>query len=232
MTQKYRRKIALALAGLTLAGCSALSGLGFGDKREPAPASVQVLGQGFTVTGPQGFCVDESATRDTAEGAFVMLASCAALSGNVWDPRPHRPAILTASILPASAPLGEAELDRMTAFFSTEQGQTALVRPGGAGPVTVLDLGREPGLLLVQAQEQTPPAEMAPDYWRGVFAQGNYLVTVTASGFRPSALSAQDGQALLQSFLTSLRAANGGDETARMAQDGGILASIFNYLRN
>lgn len=231
MIQQYWRRTALVLAGLTLAGCSTLAGFGFGPERDPAPRSVQVLGQSYTVAGPQGFCIDESATRDTEQGAFVMLASCAALSGDAWEPRPSRPAILTVSVLPAEASVGEDDLDRMTAFFSTEAGQEALLRPGAEGPAIVTDLNREPGLLLISAREQTPPSEMAPGYWRGVFPETEDLVTVTVAGFQANPLSDEEGQMLLHSFVNALRDANG-DETTRMAQNGEILASVFNYLRN
>ncbi len=229
MTEKYRRKIALALIGLTVASCSALGGLG--EKREPAPRLVQVLSQSYTVTGPDGFCIDESATRDNSSGAFVMLASCAALSGNKWEPRPGRPAILTVSVLPSDTPLGEADLDQMTAFFSTEDGQQALLRPGSEGPAIVTNLNREPGLLIVEAQEQTPPSLMAPGYWRGVFPEAQGLVTITVGGFERMPLDEKQGQELLYNFLNTLRGANGGDIT-RNQQAGGVLASVFNRLRN
>jgi hypothetical protein len=34
----------------------------------------------LVITGPRGFCVDESATRAENDTAFVLLGNCAAIS--------------------------------------------------------------------------------------------------------------------------------------------------------
>lgn len=231
---------AAALAGLTLAGC--MNGTGFlksgtaGGDTARAPAQVRVMSKSFTISGPRGFCIDPGATRETAEGAFAVLGSCAVISGNPRDAKPKVPAMLTASVIPASAPLDAAALDRMTAFFSTEAGRATLARADGAGSVSVLELDREDGLLLVHAEDGDSSGDVAGEYWRGVFEASGQLVTVTVSGFRETPLDEKAGAKLARAFVSSIRKANdngsgGPTETDNApAGAGERLASFFNRL--
>ncbi len=236
---------ALALAGMVLAGCmNANTGGGLfakggdGGTKAHAPAQVQVMSKGFTIAGPKGYCVDTGATRETADGAFAVLGSCAVISGNPHDAKPRRPAMLTASVIPADTPLDAAALDRMVAFFSTDAGRTALGRADDAGEVTVIDLAREDGLVLVHAEDGDRAGDVAGDYWRGVFDVAGQLVTVTVSGFREAPLDDKAGARLARGFVAAIRRANGdgapvdGAPGATNARDGAgnRLSSFFNRL--
>lgn len=236
------RVCVLVMIGFALAGCMNGPGGGLfaarpGAASAHAPSQVQVMSKGFTVAGPKGFCIDRDAMREDAEGAFVVLGSCAAISGNPRDAKPSHPALLTASVTPASAPLDAEAFDRMVAFFSTEPGRIALARSDNASEVTVVDLFRDDGLVLVHAEDGDRTGDVAGDYWRAVFQAAGHLVTVTVSGFREHALDAEAGEELARRFVGAIRSENGDPRpdpdvapNTPLEGAGARLASFFNRL--
>lgn len=229
MANGIKVALALGLAGTMLAGCLNGAGGGLlaardgGEATARAPSHVQVMSKGFTIAGPTGYCIDTGATRETAEGAFAVLGSCAVISGNPRDAKPRRPAMLTASVTPAFAPLDAVALDRAAAFFATEAGQAALARNNDGGTVTVIDLARDDGLVLVHAEDGESAGDLSGDYWRGVFEAAGQLVTVTVSGFREAPLDERAGTKLARAFVAAIRKANGGagKGDAVVAEPGG-----------
>ena len=223
---------AILAAALVLSGCMGGEvGAGSGAADWPrAPARVQVMSKGFTIAGPRGFCIDESATRETEAGAFVLLGSCSAISGNPGDAKPALPAVLTASVAPATGPFEAPDLDRLAAYFSSQAGRATLSRAEDGAPVEVLDLGREPGLVLVHARDDTVGGQLASDYWRGVFQAAGQLVTVTVSGFREGGLDVATGGKLARDFVAAIRAANGVAPNAAAPAATAGLRGFFNRL--
>jgi hypothetical protein len=188
------------------------------------------MSKAFTVAGPKGFCIDEGATRESSAGAFVMLGSCAAISGNQRDAKPRIPAVLTASVAPANATLDADGLDRLAGFFASDEGRAALARDEGIDEVIVLDLAREDDLVLVHARDGARRGDTAGDYWRGVFSSAGQLVTITVSGFRTNPLDKAAGAALARDFAAAIRRANGSEAAPVPARGGAGLASFFNRL--
>jgi len=211
---------------LMLAGCS--GGGSFSEGTARGNPSVQVMSKAFTIAGPKGFCIDEIATRETSDGAFAMLGSCAAISGNRRDAKPKTPAVLTASVAPASEVLDSEGLDRLASFFTTQAGRDALARDEGNEEVAVLDLSRDDDLVLVHARDGAQQGDIAGDYWRGVFSSAGQLVTITVSGFHATPLDEAAGAALARDFANAIRRANGSEPAG--SQGGGGLASFFNRL--
>lgn len=221
-----RTAVVVLTVSSLLAACE---GGGFGDAMTPtfggrtsglaqaAPpgARLTLASKNFTVAGPRGFCVDKTATRETETEAFVLLAACQTLSGEDSDdegaPKPAHPAILTASLAPGAGTVDEATLDRLAGYFTTDAGHAALARHDG-GKTELLDLNREPGLVLVHARDGVAAGSrsvgLAGDYWRAVFAAAGTLVTVTVSGFASAPMDAATGQALTRDFVAALSAAN------------------------
>lgn len=207
------RGLALLSAAVALSGClnGADAGLfasrGGGTSAQADP-QVRVMSKSFVIAGPRGYCIDTGTTRDTGDSAFALLGSCAVVSGNPRDAKPKYPAMLTASVTPAATPLDAAALDRMAAFFSTDAGRGTLARADGAGEVSVIDLAREEGLLLVHAKDGERAGEVTGDYWRGIFETAGKLVTVTVSGFRANPLDEKSGAGLIRAFVSAIRKAN------------------------
>ncbi len=237
----HPRPVFAALAiGSVLAGCAGLGVSSRNAESSPqgsharAAPSIQVMAKDVTIAGPKGFCVDPGATRETSSGAFVMLGSCAVISGNPDDDKPRQPALLTASVTRATAPLDAVAFDRMAAYFTSPEGQAGLSRGKGATPVTVLDLSRDDGLVLVYARDGAAEGDVAGDYWRAVFTSAGQLVTITVSGFRETPLPRDDGARLTREFAAAIRRANPGEGGTQGAPDGGGtgggLTSFFNRL--
>lgn len=230
-----------ALAGcLNGAGDGLFSTRGNGTNLHAMPTT-QVMTTSFTIAGPRGYCIDPGATRDTAAAAFAVLGSCAVISGNPRDSKPKFPAMLTASVTAADAPLDAGALDRLAAFFSTDEGRGALARADAAGDVAIIDMAREEGLLLVHAQDGDRSGDVTGDYWRGIFETAGRLVTVTVSGFQAAPLDDKSGAGLTRSFVAAIRKANPAGGTGatdhNVAAGGGMmataadrLASLFNRL--
>ncbi|HHC29174.1 MAG TPA: hypothetical protein ENK80_01215 [Rhodobacterales bacterium] len=231
---------ALLVAVIAVSGCLNTAGGGGGHLKHAAP-QVRVMSNSFTISGPRGFCIDPGATRDKAGAAFAVLGSCAVISGNPKDSKPRKPAMLTASVTPTPVPLDSTALDRMAAFFSTPEGRGALARADNAQEVSVIDMAREEGLLVVHAEDGDRAGDVTPDYWRGIFEAGGKLVTVTVSGFRAAPLDDKTGARLTRDFIASLQKANPGPSgkgAEIVAGTGGDLvsatadrlASFFNRL--
>ncbi|GGD37223.1 hypothetical protein [Sinisalibacter lacisalsi] len=213
-----------------LAGCSdGVRGASTQSTARGTP-SVQVMSKSFTISGPRGFCIDEAAMRETAAGAFVMLGSCAAISGNNRDAKPRIPAVLTASVAAAETPLDDAGLDRLAAFFATDEGRSTLARSEDAEEVVVLELSRDDNLVLVHARDGARAGDMAGDYWRGVFSLAGQLVTVTVAGFRAAPLDETAGTKLARDFAEAIRRANRAPSERTAVGGGGGLAAFFNRL--
>jgi len=199
------RGAALALP-LVLAGCM----LGFGGPRE-APATVAVAGGEVTVAGPDGYCIDRAALRDAGDGAFVLLGSCAALSGNPRAPHPLRAAVLTAAVSgDADGPPVAALLPQLPAFMRSPAGRAALARNGDPASVTVEAAEARDGALWLRVRDEGTAGAPAvePGYVRVVFDLGPRIVTlsVMAPAGRPIAYDA--AEAVLAEFLRAVRAAN------------------------
>lgn len=202
---------------LALAGCA---GFGAGAGQGGAPA-VPVLDGALHIAAPKGYCPDPQAQSAADDGALLLYGTCQGIEGK--GPRAPAPAVLTAAVAPGLAPdtgtLDDAALGALAAYLQTAEGAAALSR-GGAGPVSVLSVDQADGLLLVRARDDAGPA-LAPDYWRGIFAQSGALVTVTVSGGADTPLAATTGRSLTEGFVRAIRAANAGKTAPTPAPDTG-----------
>lgn len=191
----------LALAGaLLLAGC--LEGAPFGSGRA-APEVVQVAGGAVAIRGQRGYCVDPVATRDGADGAFVLLGSCASLSAGGRSEHPGRVAVLTASVVGDAEAGGIAGMEEaLAAHFRTEAGRAMLSRTGDAGRVTVQDLRSEQGALILRVRDTSPfsGAAVGEEYVRAIFDLGGQIVTLTVIPLAAQPMEPQALSALLNEF--------------------------------
>ncbi|MCU9848293.1 hypothetical protein OEZ60_09760 [Defluviimonas sp. WL0024] len=203
-TSKTRAAVALA-AGLGLAACAAS---GFGG----ASRAIIVAGGEVTVTGPSGYCIDRSVSRDGAEGAFVLLGSCAAISGSRTAAQPVRPAVLTASVLPGaplSAPMAES-FEGLAAFFRSAPGRAALSRSGKAETVTVEEVAAAGDVLYLRLSDASASDGRAvePEYWRAILALKGRIVTLSALGLQDRPLTAAEKRRALEGFVAQMKAVN------------------------
>lgn len=174
-----------------------------------APKEVLVSSRLVTIAAPQGFCVDRSASRDGAKGAFVLIGSCASLTQSFTASRPRHTAILTASVHPGGGNF-EASLPGLATFLASPAGRKALSRSGKAGSVSIGAISTEGSVLYVRAADSAPAPgqEVEPEYWRAILAARGQIVSLSVLGLKAHPLGSSDKQALLRQFVARVEAAN------------------------
>lgn len=223
------RPVAAGLALFALAGCQgggpgATAGFGGLAFSRAAPQKVAVADDTVAIAGPRGFCVDRTATRDGDAGAFVLMASCAAITGRRNAPVPATDALLTASVAGNPGPGGTPE-DRalvLARFFSSDEGRAALARDGRADSVVVEQMFDRDGLFLLRARDRSAglDAGLRDDYWRAIFDVNGRIVTASVVGFDARPISDAAGLAVLRDFAARIRA-----ESATLVADAAPAAA-------
>ena len=216
MVLSYMR--ASAAAGALAVGLSACVPAGMSGG---APRAIAVAGGAVTVAGPQGYCIDRSASRDGASGAFVLLGSCASIAGNRAAGQPARPAILTALVGPAtaSAPNFAAALPDMAEFFRTDAGRAALSGAGRAETVRVERISEAGGVLFIRLSDSAL-AEGQPvehGHWRALAEIRGRIVTLAVLSPESAPLSSAEQRAVLDAFVGRMRSANPAPRGAAVA---------------
>jgi hypothetical protein len=170
----------------------------------------------IVVTGPSGFCVDETATRAEGDTAFVLLGNCAAISNSRRASQPEVPVVLTAAISEASDGGSIAEsLDDLDAYFRSERG---LAR-SSAGHRTQRPWRDR---LLVEADQFMIHArDTSTARWKAWRRITGALISTWVPASRPVGLCAggetvtrEDSLNALRAFARSVRVANAGDGVA------------------
>ncbi len=208
----------LALAGV-LSGCVAAapgadgSGLSSASAK-PAPGKVTVAGGAVSIAGPAGYCIDSSASRDGADGAFVLLGSCASLSGSASRKQPQNPAVLTATVVagPGDDTAFAASFPAMAKFLSSSVGRAALSRSGKAESVQIAQIASVRDVLYIRASDtaEARGQGVEAEYWRALMMVKGRIVTLSALGLRDLPLEPGVKRSLLEAFVARVRVVNGG----------------------
>lgn len=208
------RAVGALFGALMLAGCME-SGGGLVSRLSSPVDRVSVADNRVTVTGPSGYCVDRNATRARVQPAFVMLASCAAVSRNADAPAPRVPALLTATVANQTAPVPASEIESETfrAFFTSTDGRAALARDGRADSVEILDMFRQSGVFFIHANDHSAVTEtnLREDFWRAIFDVNGRTVSASLFVFRNRPISDDAGLSTLNEFASRIRAASAGE---------------------
>lgn len=202
---KGRAALALSVLG-GLAACAP------GGTGATATRAVVVSGGAVTISGPAGYCIDRAATRDRAEGAFVLLGTCAALSGVARPGMPAAPAVLTATVRPG-APQGvpfSRSFPAMARFLRATLGRAALSRSGQAGTVSLAEVLSRGEVLYLRVRDTSAGngQPMEPEYWRAILGLRGQIVTLSALGLRERPLPAAEKRRVLEAFVAQVQTAN------------------------
>ncbi|MBN2907654.1 MAG: hypothetical protein JXJ18_13170 [Rhodobacteraceae bacterium] len=207
-------KIGVLVAALALSGCvgtgpQAGSGTGGFAFSRAAPQKLAVAGGTVTIAGPQGFCIDGRASRDGADGAFVLMASCAAITRNRKAPVPPEEALLTASVSPQPGPGGSAK-DRalvLKRYFASDEGRAALARDGRPGSIAIDEMRDRDGLFLIHARDRSAglASGLRDDFWRAIFEVNGRIVTASVVGMEAQPFSTSTGLNILRDFAARIR---------------------------
>ncbi len=190
---------------------SACAELGAGLPFFGAPVNrASVAGGNVVIAGPPGYCVDRSALSTTPKGDFVLLASCASISGNPAAPAPGIPAILTASVATQPVANIDRSLDRLTAFFKSDKGRAALARDGRASSVEVLSTRVEGGALVMKVRDTgfDKVVGLEPEYWRALFDLEGRIVTLSVITFSDKPMSDDEAMQTIMNFMDRVHRAN------------------------
>lgn len=185
-----------------------------------APASMSVAGGAVVVAGPPGFCVDSGASHSDEQGSFVLLGSCASISGSASADKPPIRAILTAAVSAGArgASIRGAE-DALTLFFRSAPGRTVLSRSGDPSTVRVLSIAHTDGVVVLHARDTSPfPGQaVTPDYWRALFDLNGHIVTLNVIGVPQAPFSDASGLKTLEQFVGAVRASSPAEAPAAPA---------------
>lgn len=203
-TSSARRVAVAALALAALTGCFENAALSRAVTRASGPSvqgSVGVLDGAITVAGPEGYCVDAQATRETDQQAFVLLVRCR-------GDRDHP--VLSVTVTDLRVPGGDpaVQLSDLTSFVLSGAGRGQLSRRGRASDVTIAQHRITDGALWLNLSDAGNPAAFEPGYWRVVMPLAGRLVTLSALSL---AEAPSDGAALegaLASLVGVLRRRN------------------------
>lgn len=209
------RGIWLALPALLLV--SACAELGAGASLFGAPSQQAKVADGeITIVGPPGFCVDRSSLSRTASGDFVLLASCASISGNPSARTPGKPAVLTATVSIQPVASIDRSFDRLAGFFKSDKGRAALARDGRASSVKILQTRNAGGAFIVKVRDSSPARArgLEPEYWRALFDLRGRIVTLSVIEFSDKPMSDAEALATLLDFINGVRLANEPQESA------------------
>jgi hypothetical protein len=205
MCDRGARLVAAIAAMMLLQGCLAGFGSGKAEQR------VSVTRGGIVIAGPAGFCIDGASLRNRADGTFVLLASCAALTGAPDAPHPPIPGVLSAMVSEGPDGVGLAEsLPEIADYLSSETGRAALSRTGDPESVAVLQSRIAGGVLFLNLRDDSDfdgPA-IEPEYWRAVFAARGHIVTLSAMA--PAGQPAIGALAKLEAFVARVAQENAG----------------------
>ena len=205
------RQAAIIAACLVLVGCGGRFG-GAGDgPAAPAPTQVTVTADRIVITGPEGFCVDPTSTRDSSDTSFVLLGNCAAISNSRRARQPTTPAVLTATVSATSTDgrLSDS-LGQLDGFFRSDEGLTLLSRSGDPARVTILDTALDGGVFLLHANDTSEDAigGVQSEYWRAYLDVGPRIATLSVLSLEERNLTREESLSLLLSFVRLVQGAN------------------------
>ena len=209
------RNTSIRISRLTIAS-AAVAALGACSLDLPvaraALESVAVAGSSVIVAGPPGYCVDRSATRETAQGAFVLLGSCASLSGDATRPAPRVPGLLTVSVsgVPGDGAVLAAPFARLDAFLRSGPGRRALSRSSDPSTVEIIDIHRSDGALIIHARDSgvSEIVGIEDEFWRALLDVNGRIVTLSVTGFEARPMPPDAGRATIEALADRILSAN------------------------
>lgn len=202
--------IPAALAGAVLclaSSCTTQAPVTRAMQRTPALHSLPVLDNSVVIAAPPGYCIDMPGSRSEPRDAFVLLASCRAITGNDRAPAPPTPGLLMASVdgrSTAGMP-PEAEIAR---FFASDIGHSALSLHGDPDAVTLGETRYRSETYLLHARETSESDVIGDQSWRAVFAVNGRLVTATLREMSEAPIPVAEGFRTVERFARDIRRAS------------------------
>lgn len=206
----------LAIAMFGLVGCDEVSnsvtnGLArIGASRDATSQGIRtlsLLGGDVLVRGPEGYCVDQSASN--SRNGFAILAGCALLSENaaVMSNLDGLIIIQIGDENTASVTGGE---DAFATFLKSETGRGVLAGDGDLASVATVSTITTETAVLARFEDTSGPTVIGTSgpQWRGFLDVKGRLATVSVLSFDRDALSRSEGERLLVLAMAQLAEVN------------------------
>ena len=182
------------------------SGNGEVSRAVAAPSEVRLIEGRVKVSGPQGYCVDQSETRDTADQAFVVLARCDALGGGG---APAKPGLLTVAVSRQAGSPGEfVSPSALAAFATSREGRAAMAASGRASDLEILDTDISGDMVMMEARERGARNGLAEQHWRALIGRDGYVISARVNAFAEQPMSARTGFKTLKALAGGIKADN------------------------
>ncbi|NCO85922.1 MAG: dihydroxy-acid dehydratase [Rhodobacterales bacterium] len=190
------RRIGLVAALALLAGCD-------GDV---APSAMPLLDGAVTARGPDGYCVDQRASRPGS--GFAVMAGCALISPSTVMPQTE--GLVTMQVGPAgSATVAGAEAS-LAQLLRGAAGAQLLSAAGRADTVQVEQVEAATGVVIVRFRDRAPAvvAGLEQAEWRAFLDVNGHLTTIGVRGLARAPMSPDRGLRLLEQAIRAVRSAN------------------------
>lgn len=181
-----------------------------GEHAAKGLTSVRLAASNFNVTAPNGFCIEETSVKDTAQTGFVLMADCAALRGKKRQVNQSRSVLLTTTVAPPLESSQNVTPKALEQFFGTEQGRAVLSRNGDPDAVSASMEIVNNDILILYIRDSSPVniEGLAQDDWRAFTVINDRLVTLSVASFVGGAASKPSAKTLMIRLADLLQVEN------------------------
>lgn len=185
-----------------------ISGLSSGDDAtNEGIRTLALLDGAVRVRGPEGYCIDQSASR--AGRGFAVMAGCALLSDEaVVMPSPDGLILVQFGDEGTASVTGNE--DTFAAFLQTDLGRSVLAASGDSADISSVATISDRSAVLARFEDGSGPGFEGTSgaQWRGFLDVKGRLTTVTVLSFDRNPLSRSAGERLLIVALAELAEIN------------------------
>jgi len=211
----FLRVCILMLGLIVLSGCAVTDRLSdglaaLGPRPDATGSGIRTLSllQGdVRVRGPEGYCIDQSASR--ARSGFAVLAGCALLSEDAAI-MPNLDGLITVQFGDPDTASVSGNEEAFSAFLRSDAGRGLLAMDGTAQSITDAQILTDREGILVRFQDASGPAfaGTTAEQWRGFLDVNGRLVTISVLSFQRNQLSRSEGERLLVVAMAELAEVN------------------------
>lgn len=148
--------------------------------------TVTVRGKQVTLGSAAGYCINDSRSRYTASGAFVVMAPC---KPGARDATAR--GLVLVNVLASQALQDAVKAEQLDAFFKSKDGRAALSARGRSSDIEVLGTMENDGVFVIHARDAAGPVipDTSEDIWRTFLSVHDRLVSVSIVNFTDAPMS-------------------------------------------
>lgn len=169
--------------------------------------TLSLLGGDVSARGPDGYCVDQSASD--ARRGFAVMVGCALLAEEA-PLMPRLDGLITVQFGAQDTASVTDNEGAFAAFLKTDSGRSLLAGSGDSADVTAVGTITDRAGVLVRFQDTSGPAfpGTTGPQWRGFLDINGRLVTISVLSFDRAVLSRGEGERLLIVAMAELAEVN------------------------